>query len=232
MTITEAKQILDKVVGQVFGYQNPLGLEQAMQKFAFDVRLPQQVHDSTDGSITWTQSVNSTRFIKLETAQRLSATKPAPYPPRPLAGLQEVLAAWNEINLTDTERLEESINVAESDNIMHSENVFRSQDIRRCKNIIFSDNLGNCEFMVASQGGTNNAFCIRMNDSAETSNSFEISWCSKINNCLFLHDCADMQDSMMCTNMKGGRFCIANMQYEEAEYRRLRDEVVRWILTS
>jgi hypothetical protein len=41
-----------------------------------------------------------------------------------------------------------------------------------------------------------------------------------------------MQDSMFCTNMKGGRFCIANMQFDEAEYRRLRDEVVRWILTS
>ena len=100
------------------------------------------------------------------------------------------------------------------------------------KGFIFSDNMTNCEYMVASQGVANSAFCVRVADSGEVSNSFEVSWCGKINNCLFLHDCGDMQDSMFCTNMKGGRFCVANMQFDEAEYRRLRDEVVRWILLS
>lgn len=37
MNAQEAKVIVDKIVGQVFGYQNPLTLEQFMQKFAFDV---------------------------------------------------------------------------------------------------------------------------------------------------------------------------------------------------
>ncbi len=229
MNTTEAKQILDKVVGQVFGYQNPLSLEVAMQKFAFDVRLPQQVHDVVDGSTTWAQSVNASRFMKMDNA-RAHQDSTGMRSPRPLQGLQDVLAAWNEVNYTTTERLLESINVAESDNLHNSENVFRSQDIRRSKNVILSDNMTNCEYMVASQGVANSAFCVRVTDSGEVSNSFEVSWCGKINNCLFLHDCGDMQDSMFCTNMKGGRFCIANMQFDEAEYRRLRDEVVRWVL--
>jgi len=46
-----------------------------------------------------------------------------------------------------------------------------------------------------------------------------------------MHDCGDMQDSMFCSNMKGRRFCIANMQFDEAEYRRLREQVVGWILS-
>lgn len=37
---------------------------------------------------------------------------------------------------------------------------------------------------------------------------------------------------MFCTNLSGKRFCIANMQFEEAEYRRLRDIVVQWVLTD
>jgi len=41
-----------------------------------------------------------------------------------------------------------------------------------------------------------------------------------------------MQDSLFCTNIKGKRFCIANMQYDEAEYRQIRDIVARWVLTS
>lgn len=229
MNTTEAKKILDKVVGQVFGYQNPLSLEQAMQKFAFDVRLPQQVHDALDGSATWAQSINPTKFMKLENAR---SNETGIRPPRPLNSLQDILAAWNEINYTTTERQNDSINIAESDNVYNSQNVFRSQDIRSSKNILFSDGVHDSEFMVASQRCGDNLFGIRIEDSGEVSNSFAISWCGKVTNSFFLHDCGDMQDSMFCTNMKGGRFCIANMQFDEAEYRRLRDMVVRWVLTG
>ncbi len=69
-------------------------------------------------------------------------------------------------------------------------------------------------------------------DSGECSNSFGISWSGNITNCLFLHDTGDMQDSMFCTNISGQRFCIANMQFDEIEYKRLRDIVARWILTG
>ncbi len=43
MDATKAKEIADKIVGQIFGFQNPYSLEQFINKFAFDVRLPQQV---------------------------------------------------------------------------------------------------------------------------------------------------------------------------------------------
>ena len=81
-------------------------------------------------------------------------------------------------------------------------------------------------------GARNSAFSIRVSDSGEVGNSFEVSWSNKVTNSMFIHDCASMQDSMFCTNMQGGRFCIANMQYEEAEYKRLRDLVTRWVLTG
>lgn len=229
MNAVEAKSILDKVVGQVFGYQNPLGLEQAMQKFAFDVRLPQQVFDAVDGTPTWAQSTNPNKFMKLDNARSSeSGLRPA----RPLNNLQDILTAWNEINYTTTERQKDSLNIAESDNIYYSENVYRSQDIHRSKNVLFSDGAYDSEFVVAAQRAATNNFCIRIEDSGESSNSFGISWSIKIVNSFFIHDCANMQDSMFCTNMRDGRFCIANMQFDEAEYRRLREQVVRWILTA
>ncbi len=230
MNAQEAKLIIDKIVGQVFGYQNPLTLEQFMEKFAFDIRLPQQVYDSTDNSITWAQSTNPTKFMKMENARTDDGTDGF-RPARPLASLQDVLAAWNEINYTTTERQMESLNVAESDSIDNSQNVYRSQDIKNSKNIVFCDGVGNSEFVAASQRSGAVAFGIRIEDSGDVSNSFGVSWCGKVTNSLFIHDCGDMHDSMFCTNMRGGRFCIANMQFEEAEYRRLREEVVRWILT-
>ena len=58
----QAKDILDKIVQQIFGVKNPLTLDDFAKKFAFDVRLPEKVKDSTDGSDTWTSSPNPTKF--------------------------------------------------------------------------------------------------------------------------------------------------------------------------
>jgi hypothetical protein len=237
MTHREAQEVLDKIVGQVFGFKNPLSLEQFMQKFTFDIRLPQQVTDAYDNQLTWASSTNPVKFMKMEHARGLEiagASEATDWlrPARKLNSIEDIMGAWNEINFTTTERMNDSINVSESDNIEMSENVFRSQDIRRSKNILFSDGVGGCEFVAASQRSRDLVFCIRVEDSGECSNSFGVSWSSRITNCFFLHDAGDMQDSMFCTNISGKRFCIANMQYDEAEYMRLRDIVARWILTG
>ena len=63
MNAEQAKDILDKVVGAVFGYQNPLSLEQAMQKFAFDLRLPQKVYDKNTHKYNSKSTQNYQRAI-------------------------------------------------------------------------------------------------------------------------------------------------------------------------
>ncbi len=231
MDKAQAKIILDKIVGQIFGYQNPLTLEQFVEKFAFDVRLPQIVTDATDGTQTWATSVNPVKFIRMDKARAISDATDGLVPKRPMNNLQDLLEAWGDINYTTTERQIDSINVAESDDIRFSENIFHSEDISSSKNIIYSDGVSESEFLAASQRSHASNNCIRLDDSTTCSNSFGVSWCKKINNCLFMHDCGDMEDSMFCSNISGRRFCIANMQFEEAEYRKLREEVVRWILT-
>jgi hypothetical protein len=237
MTPHQAKEILDKIVGQVFGYQNPLSLKDFMAKFAFDVRLPQEVTDAVDGKPTWAQSTNPTKFMRMSNARNVALGGASPEtdflrPKRPIDNIEDVMTAWNEINFTTTERYKDSLHVAESDNIYNSEKIYRSQDIHRSKNILFSDGVGDSEFIAAGQRSGRSTFCIRIEDSGECSNCFGVSWSAKLTNCLFMHDTADMQDSMFCTNIKGKRFCIANMQYDEAEYRRIREIVVRWILTN
>ncbi|HSW79380.1 MAG TPA: hypothetical protein VLG47_01250 [Candidatus Saccharimonadales bacterium] len=237
MTPTQAKEMLDKIVGQIFGYKNPLSLDTFMQKFAFDVRLPQAVTDAVDGKETWASSTNPTRFVRLSNARNYEIAGAGPKtdymrPKRQLNDINDVLTAWNEINYTTTERNKDSLNVGESDNVMFSENVFRSQDIRKCKNILFSDGLANCEFVVAGQRSASSTFCVRLDDSIECSNCFNVAWSAKLNNCFFMHDCADMQDSMFCTNNKGKQYCVANMQYDADEYHKIKDLVMRWILTN
>ncbi len=232
MDKTHALQILDKIITQIFNVENPLSLDQFFEKFAFDVRLPQKVKDITDGNDTWANSTNPTKFITMTNALKGASASDGLYATQPIRDLQDILSKWDRINLTTTEHAIDCVNVAESDLITHSENIFHSSDTHYSKNVIFSDGINDSEFMAASSRSIQSSFCIRADDSVKCSNSFGITRSINLTNCIMMHDCADMQDSMFCTNMKGRRFCIVNMQFEEAEYMRLRQEVVRWILSS
>lgn len=231
MDAATAQQTLDKIIGQIFGYQNPYTLEQFMQKYAFDIRLPQQVYDSTDNSQTWAQSTNPTRFIRFDNAMKRAEVDDWIIPKRPINSLQDILTAWNEVNLTATERQLDSHNIAESDNIYSSEYVYRSLDVHRSKYVLFSDAAIDSEYVACSQRSNSSSFCIRLEDSKLCSNSFEISWSGNITNSFFIHDSKDVSDSMFCSHISNKRFCIANMQFEEAEYMQLRQQVIQWILS-
>ena len=231
MDANAAKVILDKIVGQVFGYQNPFTLEQFVAKFAFDIRLPQQVYDSTTNEPTWAASANPSKFITYKNALE----KPADYwvrPKRAITSVQDIMTFWSETNYTATERYLESLNVLESDDVRHSENVYRSQDVEGSKNILFTDGSVNNEYLAACQRSQVSTFCIRLEDSTQCSNSFSVSWSNKVSNSMFIQDCFNMQDCMFCSHLNSKQYYIANMPYEEAEYRKIRDMVVRWVLTS
>jgi hypothetical protein len=232
MTQKDAQEILDKIVGQIFGYQNPFSLDQFQQKYAFDVRLPVQVNDSTTGEVTWAQSVNPTKFITIDNARKRAEIDDYMMPKQPLTNIQDILQAWDKVNYTTTERQIESTNVLECDNIYQSENIYRSQDIHLSKNILFSDSVIKSESVVAGQRSQASMYCARLEDSKECSNSFSVSWSGKITNSFFIHDCHDVHESMFCSHIRGKQFCIANMQFEEAEYMKIKEMVVRWILTG
>jgi len=233
MTTNEAKTVLNKIVKQVFGQENPLSLDQFMQKFAFDIRLPQPVDDIFDGSTTWTQSTNPVRFSSLKNISNNKISNVHGLnPKKDLKNIDDVISAWNEINLMATERYQNSTNASKSDNIYNSENVYRSQDIRECKNIIFCNGINNSEYIATSQRVDGMSFCIRAEDCNFCSSCFNISFSRKLTNCFFMQNTADMQDSMFCNNISSKRFCIANMQYTEEEYNTIKKIVAEWILNN
>lgn len=230
MKQAEVKNVIDKIIGQVLGYKNPLTTDQALQKFAFDVKLPQKVTDASTAQDTWTGTVNPTKYISYNNV--LAKADTWMMPKREVNSLEDILAAWNLVNYQSTERHLDSLNISESDNVVGSENVHRSYDIHNSKNIIFSDGIFNSEFIVAGQRSNNVSYCIRIDDSINCSNSFSVNWSKKIVNSLFIQDSADLYECIFCCHITNKKFCIANMQFEEAEYRKIKDMVVRWILTS
>ncbi len=224
--------ILDQICANVFGYKNPFTPEQFIQKFGFDVRLPKEINDSTDGSITWAQSINPTKFITMENARKRSEVDDWLVPKRPINSVEDILAIWQETNYMATERQIESLEIYQSDNIYNSQNIYRSMDIHNSKNIFACDVVLKSEYVACSQRSQALAYSLRAEDSKEVSNSFNIIWSGKISNCLFINDSYNMRDSMFCSHMSGKQFCIANMQFNEEEYRHWEKLVKQWILSN
>ena len=232
MNEAQAKLILDKIVGQVFGYQNPLSLEQAQARFAFDVRLPQQTFDAETGVPVWVAALNDNKFRTMQSVQKDHGTNADLRDARQLDSIQDVIAAWNEVNVASANRQINSSDVAESDGVYNSQAVYRSVDVRKSNHILFSDGVDSCEYVVAGQTSKKSAYSIRVEDSKNVVSSFNVTWSNQISNSLFIQDCFDVQDCLFCAHIAGKQFCIANMQYSEAEYKRIKDIVVRWVLQS
>lgn len=232
MDENKAKEIVDKVIGSIFGVQNPYSLEQVRQKFAFDMRLPQQVIDASTGETAWATSVNSSSYMTLENCRKRTQIDDWMEPKIPINDMQDIISAWSKVKFMAANRQLECVNIAECDTVYKCENIFRCCDVNNSKNAVFCDGAHDIEYCVAINRSQTSSFCLRVEDSQLCSNSFNVNWSAKITNSYFIQDGYDLVDCMFCSHIAGKRFCIANMQYEEAEYRQIKEKVINWIFSS
>lgn len=227
-----ALNIVNKIFNNVFDSNNTFSLADILDKFAFDIKLPNQVNDSTTNEITWADSINSGKFITNQNMQKRDETIGWMLPKKDINNLQELFDIWNSINLTTTERFINSTNVIKSDTIYGCQNVYRCSNCNDSKDIIYCDSCGNSEYILASQRSGNCNFCIRCDDSTNCSNSYSVIYSNKVSNSLFIQDCFDLYECMFCSHIASKRFCIANMQFEEEEYYEIKKLIIDWILAS
>ena len=223
---------INKIFKNIFNLPNNLSIEEILNKFAFDIKLPKKVYDSITNEETWADSIHNGKFITLKNMEEKEKQKSWMLEKKEINNLEELLIYWNQINLTTTERVYNSINVSKSDTIYRSENVYASNDIREGKNIVFCDGSGNCDYMLASQRSALCQYCIRTDDSGSCSNSYSVVCSSKINNCLFIQDCSDLYECIFCAHISSKKFCIGNMQFEEEEYYQIKELIIDWILSQ
>lgn len=232
MKDNEALNVVNKVFKLVFNRENSFSLEELLEKFAFDVKLPKQVNDSITNEVTWADSINSGKFITNKNMEEKDAKTGWMLEKKDVNSLEDIINVWNTINLTTTERVYDSVNVSKSDTIYNCENVYRSSDSNRCKNIIYCDSCGNSEYLIASQRSGTCSFSIRCDDSKDCSNSYNVICSNKVTNSLFIQDCFNLYECMFCSHIANKRFCIANMQFEEDEYYQIKEAVIEWILSA
>lgn len=223
---------INKIFDHVFNTQNTFNLDELLSKFAFDVKLPKKVYDSTTNEVTWADSINSGRYITLQNMEKRDKEKGWMLEKKEIHNLEELINTWNDVNLTTTERIYDSINVSKSDTIYRSENIYHSTNCSDAKNLVFCDSCGDSEYLLASQRTGKSNFCIRCDDSTNCSNSYNVIYSNKIINSLFIQDCFDLYECMFCSHIASKKYCIANMQFEKEEYFEIKKIIIEWILNS
>lgn len=230
MTNRETLEKMNKIFINIFGRENPYTLEEILSKFAFDIKLPQKVLDSMTNKETWAESINPNKFITQKNMELFDIQHGWLQKKKDIDSLEDVLKYWKKINYTTTERIYDSENVHKSDTIYRSENVYRFLDCRECKNTIYCDGCANSEFIMGCQRTSGSNFCIRVDDSGECINSYNVICSSKISNSFFIQDCKDLDECMFCSHISNKKYCISNMQCEKEEYFTIKKEIINWIL--
>jgi len=226
----KAKQIADTIIGQIFGLENPYTLDQFKSKFAFDIRSTSEVTDSITGKQVWVQNSSGNKFLKFQ--DMIDRGDDMTKQKQEINSIEDIMRLWQEVNYTAAERTINSINVAKSDAIYGSQDIYQSIDMHDSKNILFSETSLFCEYSAAVQRSNTCIYSLRVDDSNKVSNSFQVSWSGNITNSFFIKDSKNLSDCMFCSQITDKRFCIANMQFEEAEYRKWEKLVKEWILSN
>lgn len=225
-------EIANKVFQAIFSQDNPYTLEQLKEKFAFDITLPVKVEDSRTHEPTWTAMPNSKTFITNQNSNQVDDSTGWMRPKKTFHNLHELLAEWDEINSTTTERVFNSDNVVASDPIYESINVYNSTNCGKCKNILFCDGTHESNFSIACQRSSKVNFCIRADDSSACTNSYNIICSGNISNSLFIQDCGQLHECIFCSHISNHEYCIANMQFEKDEYYFFKKQITQWILSD
>lgn len=225
-------KMIEPIFQSVLGSENLLSLDEILEKYAFDVKLPKKVQDSTTGEVTWADSIRSARFITNQNMMKKDEVEGWMMPRKNVQTLQDVLTLWDAINFTTTERVYDSVHVAQSDTIYRCQDVYRSTGCSDCSQIVFCDSCLNSAYLLACQRSNSCNYCIRTDDSKDCSNCYNVICSSKIRNSFFIQDCFDLDDCMFCSHISSKRFCIANMQFEQEEYYEIKKVVQKWIASA
>lgn len=219
--------IANKTFQGIFERDCPYSLDELKKIFAFDIKLPTEVEDSTTGEKTYTAMPNAKKYIT-----NANQWKHGDWirPKTKVSSLKDLLKIWEEVNLVTTERVYDSDDVVASDPIYGSTHVYNSTNCNACQNIIYCDGSHQSNFAIACQRSGNLNYCLRVDDSANCSNSYNVICSGKISHSLFIQDASDLHECIFCSHLANHEYCIGNMQFEKDEYYFLKNKIIDWIL--
>ena len=105
MNNTEVIETVNKIFKNVFNRENKFSIEEIKEKFAFDVKIPKMVYDSTTNEETWATSIHGNKFITLNNMEKKDQDTGWMLEKRNIDNLEELVSIWNSINLITQQML-------------------------------------------------------------------------------------------------------------------------------
>lgn len=223
--------IVNKIMVSIFGNYQKKSLEEILNQYAFDIKLPEQVIDSVTGEMTWAASTNPTKYITEANMEKRDMSE-GWMQKGEITTFDDIMKMWDGVNYRTTERVYNSMEVVKSDTIYGCEKVYRSLDTRNSKNLIFCDGVGDSEYVLASERSVNCRFCIRVADSANCTNSYAVACSNTVSNSFFIEDCSNVHECIFCAHISNRQYCIGNVQLEKEQYELIKKEIIDWILEN
>lgn len=221
-------EIYKAVWDEIFPGFEQIEIEKFRKIFTSDFILPQKYQCAFSGEDVYcTSDYGYKRFVgDKERAKRMDLDNHME-PKSNVNSLAEALGKVSKIAYFRGSKIVNSDVVEASDNIYSSSYIYNSSSIHGAQKIMFSYDMAPCEYMIASRNCKDCSFGIRVMDSSEIYSSFDISFSGKCSHCYFCHNCYDLKDCMFCFHIESKQYCIANMQFTEEEYNRLRPIILK-----
>jgi len=72
-------------------------------------------------------------------------------------------------------------------------------------------------------------FCVSCNNITKCSGCFECDSCFSCRNCFFCHNCENVEEGILCFNLKGARYAILNQTVSKEEYMRVKGMLLSYL---
>jgi hypothetical protein len=230
MTEEQAKQTANLIFKDVFGRESPYSLPEVRQKLGFDLHLPIEMPCAKSGKeVSIYRSREDDRVVSQEAFMAQTKIDDWMQPATPISNMTDLLAAWEKVHFMTGDKSVNSQQMTKSDSILNSSNVYGSALVGGSKNMLFCENDFFSNYLIASAGNNSCNFCIRAFDSEFCASSFEVRFCNKVAKSLFINDAGDLYECMFCYGIRSKKYCIANMQFSQEEYMKIKPMVIEWI---
>lgn len=200
--------------------------EDFIRLFAARLALPQPHQTKSGATVYSSTEYGYQKFISQSEIAQLFENSDFLFPKTALTDLQETLGKVGEIMSFKGDRFQNSDLIQASDDIHSSSYIYESTHVYSSQKILYSYNMTQSEYQLASRGSKSCSFGVAIVDSGSVSNSFDVSWSAKCANCYFCHNAFDLRDCMFCFHISSRQYCIANMQYTEEEYRKIKSRLL------
>lgn len=233
MNPAQIKETIDLLFKDVFGRPCPFSIDELEARLTVGIPLPARVTCVLTGQETFVYDPQPDQmFVSQEGFMGQARIDDWMKPKRPLESMKDVFDAWKQVSYMTGEKHINSQNVTQSDSILTSSNIYRSSLIGSSKGILLSHHNYFSNYLLACRGNTSCNFGIRVFDSGYCASNYEVRWSNKVSRSYFINDCLDLYECLFCYGIRSKKYCIANMQYEQAEYMKIKEMVIDWILNE